>query len=579
MKNKLITLSLLLMPFSSWGYYSNAPDAKAILLGQGDLAGYTQVYYVCDKLPDGTANTSGDSAAGTLEAPFYSLDKAMTMLNTVGNGITAYGGGGAVAFCRGGKFYRNSDVTDQFFSGRQNNPTTLRDYQPDKGSREEPKLIAGPNAGPRLLNFNDSGEADSEEGLVIENLGFYSINADKAAIYFRNDADFVEIRNVHFYNISDSITVDNATTTPQLRVAATAMDLELVHNVNPAPDTITITSAHQFPTTTRPGDTLLLSGTVSNNKSYRITSIDATRKIATLTTDTNYPDFNDVVSEVVAGAVVTQYRGDGKNQFFNIHDIKVENTSGTAFFGALNYSTLHDSEFFSIGFLNDATKQQHAIYPSTFNDAKIYNNKIWANSEKAGAGCDALPIVVHGHVTNLEIYDNAIYQDSNKVQNGCWGIAVDPGYSDSQGAEYFHNVSIHNNTVSNVGNVGIGVGACTDCSITDNVITSTKTTGVANCITVPSNTSYIGTSDEKMAGTTTITGNTCVSYGTSAVAKTAGNYGIHIQANDTTAEATAVIDVHSNTIKDYYECVRNSSTGSATVNIGVNTKSGCIVDP
>jgi parallel beta-helix repeat protein len=50
----------------------------------------------------------------------------------------------------------------------------------------------------------------------------------------------------------------------------------------------------------------------------------------------------------------------------------------------------------------------------------------------------------------------------------CWGIALDTGYQDR--AESFTDVTIRGNTVLNVGNVGIGVNACRDCVIENNVV-------------------------------------------------------------------------------------------------------------
>ena len=50
---------------------------------------------------------------------------------------------------------------------------------------------------------------------------------------------------------------------------------------------------------------------------------------------------------------------------------------------------------------------------------------------------------------------------------GCWGIAIDTGYDKP---EQFTNVTIRGNKVINVGNVGIGVNACKNCLIEDNVV-------------------------------------------------------------------------------------------------------------
>ena len=85
--------------------------------------------------------------------------------------------------------------------------------------------------------------------------------------------------------------------------------------------------------------------------------------------------------------------------------------------------------------------------------------------------CSAVSLVVHGEHNNLTIQNNTIWEDVGFAQPGCWGIAVDNGYSDAEG---FTNILIQNNTITNVGRVSIGVGACDTCIIENNVISTSQ---------------------------------------------------------------------------------------------------------
>jgi hypothetical protein len=85
--------------------------------------------------------------------------------------------------------------------------------------------------------------------------------------------------------------------------------------------------------------------------------------------------------------------------------------------------------------------------------------------------CQGVSLVAHGLHDDLLIEDNVVREDPGAAGMGCWGIAVDSGYGS---AEAFNRTIIRANTVENVGNVSVGVSACRDCVIENNVVVQTQ---------------------------------------------------------------------------------------------------------
>ncbi len=84
------------------------------------------------------------------------------------------------------------------------------------------------------------------------------------------------------------------------------------------------------------------------------------------------------------------------------------------------------------------------------------------------------------------------------MKGGCWGIAVDTGYNTT---EEFDNVVIRGNTIKNVGDVGIGINACLNCTIENNVIIQEQNRGFIG-IAVPDKIADKGPEDAKMTNVT-----------------------------------------------------------------------------
>ena len=113
----------------------------------------------------------------------------------------------------------------------------------------------------------------------------------------------------------------------------------------------------------------------------------------------------------------------------------------------------------------------HNVYLNSPGGIPIANVTIKRNTLYRSAivdgKCQGVSLVVHGHVDNLTIEDNLIKEDKFAANGGCWGISVDPGYTSE---EEFHNITIKNNRLLNVGGTAIGCASCKGVLIESNVI-------------------------------------------------------------------------------------------------------------
>lgn len=88
--------------------------------------------------------------------------------------------------------------------------------------------------------------------------------------------------------------------------------------------------------------------------------------------------------------------------------------------------------------------------------------------------CTGIPITAHGGVMHdLRIVGNLIEEPNAGL--GCWGISVDSASMDPDGNR---RALIANNVLVNVGNVGIGLASCEDCTVENNVIVQERIGGM-----------------------------------------------------------------------------------------------------
>ena len=137
----------------------------------------------------------------------------------------------------------------------------------------------------------------------------------------------------------------------------------------------------------------------------------------------------------------------------------------------------------------------HDLYISSAARGVIRGNTITRTVLDVNGKCTGSVIVVHGGVDGLTIENNKITQPTGSVPQ-CFGIEVSGGYDDTQPPEYFHDVLIRDNVITDVGYLGVGVRGCTGCVIEDNLIVWTGkggSQGISMSVNTPSPKDELGT--------------------------------------------------------------------------------------
>ena len=156
---------------------------------------------------------------------------------------------------------------------------------------------------------------------------------------------------------------------------------------------------------------------------------------------------------------------DAKNARITLRNSRIANNSQQGWLGSCEGCAIEYNHFENNGFEREVLL--HHIYVSgEGRNERVVGNELYRNARVNGM-CSAAALVVHGRHENLLIEGNTIREDRGAVGGGCWGIAIDTGYDKP---EQFTDVAIRGNKVINVGNVGIGVNACKNCLIEDNVV-------------------------------------------------------------------------------------------------------------
>jgi hypothetical protein len=195
--------------------------------------------------------------------------------------------------------------------------------------------------------------------------------------------------------------------------------------------------------------------------------------------------YNDVKDVLVCGMSITGFGigfhaagsnapaagSDGKNARVVLRNSYIANNGDQGWLGGCDGCGVEYSKFENNGFKQ--TVLNHNIYfsPRGADGMFARGNDLYKNAIVNGK-CESVSLVVHGQLTNLTIEGNTVREDVGKVGVGCWGIAVDSGYAGE--AEGFKNVIIRRNKVTNVGNLGIGLNACQNCLVENNVIVQTQ---------------------------------------------------------------------------------------------------------
>jgi hypothetical protein len=166
----------------------------------------------------------------------------------------------------------------------------------------------------------------------------------------------------------------------------------------------------------------------------------------------------------VAGNQPPATGSDGKHDRIVLRSSRVTNNTEQGWLGGCDGCAIEHSYFENNGFAQPVFL--HNIYMGPGKGQRIVGNELYKSAVINGQ-CRAVSLVVHGIVEDLLIEDNLVREDPGTAGNGCWGIIVDAGYDT---AETFKNVRIARNTVLHYGGVSIGVNACQDCVIENNVV-------------------------------------------------------------------------------------------------------------
>lgn len=341
-------------------------------------------YYVCSCASDadGDCQTGDDNGAGTLNDPWETYAKAQQTFSTLSAGES-------ILFCEGGAWELTDNNTRWVNSNCQaDNRCLVGSYTPSWASGDEARPIITQTTAGNLFRLEDSGNAEHEEGYIIENLDLRSLTNSSSGIFLYNDIDDVEIRNV------------------------------------------------------------------------------------------NIEGFRLGVQLGGSNACSADPACDGRNERITLRDSTILNNSSQGWLGASNGAQIINNYFEGNG---DANQFDHNIYVSGSSGEqtqgiRIIGNRLYQSSRGSTGSCAGVSLVVHGEHNDLIIEGNEIWEDVGAANGGCWGIAVDNGYSGE--AEGFTNVIIRNNVVRNVGNLSIGVGACADCLIENNIIINEQNYGV-----------------------------------------------------------------------------------------------------
>ncbi len=168
---------------------------------------------------------------------------------------------------------------------------------------------------------------------------------------------------------------------------------------------------------------------------------------------------------------------DGKNDRITLRESTIVDNDRQGWLGASNGTQIVGNHFENNG---TTAIFDHNIYVSGSSGGpttgiRVLNNTLFRSALDSVGVCRGVSLVVHGRHDDLRIEGNEVWEEIGLAGGGCWGIAVDNGYGSAEG---FTHVVIAGNMVRNVGNLAIGVGACADCTIENNVIVHDQPFGI-----------------------------------------------------------------------------------------------------
>ena len=161
------------------------------------------VYYVSDCAAGAAAGcvAGSDSNNGTsVDTPWKTTTKVASMIGKLA-------AGDEVRFARGASF-ANARMYVFNLQSRAAKPLIFDSYKPKWGTGTQKPILTAPT-GTGVFNFEDSGNADHDEGYVIRNLDLRGQGAG-TAIFIYNDADYITLDSLEISNFSIGIECSNS---------------------------------------------------------------------------------------------------------------------------------------------------------------------------------------------------------------------------------------------------------------------------------------------------------------------------------------------------------------------------------
>ena len=169
----------------------------------------------------------------------------------------------------------------------------------------------------------------------------------------------------------------------------------------------------------------------------------------------------------IAGSNPANPGSNGLNERITVKNSRITDNNQQGLMGSCSDCRIVNNIFDNNGFKGGGG--YHNLYwdGSDKSTGSVISGNTLSRSGVSGGKCGSASLVVHGVHTDFTIENNTVKEEVGGASEGCWGIAADTGYGT---AEAFSRLVIRGNTILNVGNVGIGVNACTDCLVEGNTI-------------------------------------------------------------------------------------------------------------
>ena len=200
----------------------------------------------------------------------------------------------------------------------------------------------------------------------------------------------------------------------------------------------------------------------------------------------------------------------------------VFDNGGGGFLGGGDRLLVEDSIFSNNGFVG-GTPLYHNFYVSNASGAtvdSVFRRNKFYQSALAGGLARGTTFVLHGVHTGVTIDNNIIWEDQGASAATVFGLGILTGYTFP---ENMSNLTITNNTISNVGNLCIGANVCPNSLFANNTILNQQTAYGTTGISVP------GAADSSfgpnLADTTNVTVRDNIIINDSSASMTALNIG------------------------------------------------------